>query len=82
MTLGDILLGLLVATGYFVAALISRAFRRTATGVIIGGVAGIAVSVAFLFYGMDSLFSGANAAADSALIDETPAADAATAPSE
>lgn len=58
MTLGDILLGLLVATGFFVAAAISRIFRRNMTGIIIGGVAGIAVSVAVLFYGMDTLFSG------------------------
>ncbi len=73
MTLGDILLGLLVATGFFVAAAVSRIFRRSSTGIIIGGVCGIAVSVAVLFYGMESLFSG-----DAALDDPATVAPAAS----
>lgn len=61
MTMADIVLGLLVALGFFVAAAVSRVFRRGATGIIIGGVAGIAVSVGILFYGMDTLFVGSEA---------------------
>ena len=57
MTLGDILLGLLVTLGFFVAAGVSRIFRRTATGVILGGVCGIAVSVTVLAYGLQSMAS-------------------------
>ncbi|WP_108815848.1 hypothetical protein [Loktanella sp. Alg231-35] len=56
MTMGDILLGLLIVTGFFVSAAVSRLFRRGMTGIIIGGVAGLAVSVAMLFYGMEQLF--------------------------
>lgn len=63
MTLGDILLGLLIVTGFFVSAAISRLFRRGMTGIIIGGVAGLAVSVAMLFYGMDQVFPTAPDAA-------------------
>jgi hypothetical protein len=56
MTMGDILLGLLIVTGFFVSAAVSRVFRRVTAGIIIGGVAGLAVSVAMLFYGMEQLF--------------------------
>ena len=56
MTLGDIMLGLLIVLGFFVSAAVSRMFRRGTTGIIIGGVAGLAVSVAMLFYGLDNLF--------------------------
>ena len=56
MTVANILIGFLVATGFFVAAAVSRMFRRTATGVLIGGVAGIAVSVLILYYGLSDLF--------------------------
>lgn len=56
MTVANILIGFLVATGFFVAAAVSRMFRRTATGVVIGGVAGIAVSVLILYYGLSDLF--------------------------
>ncbi len=61
MTLGDILLGLLVACGFFVAAWVSRFFRRTMAGVIIGGVCGIGVSVLILFYGLGDVFGVAPA---------------------
>jgi heme O synthase-like polyprenyltransferase len=57
MTLGDILLGVLVVFGFFVSAAVSRMFRRTMSGVIIGGVVGIAVSVTILFYGLSDLFA-------------------------
>lgn len=59
MTLGDILLGLLVACGFFVSAAVSRFFRRAMSGVIIGGVAGIAVSVVILVYGLTDIFGAA-----------------------
>ena len=64
MTLGDILLGLLVACGFFVSAAVSRIFRRTMSGVIIGGVAGIAVSVLILVYGLTDIFGTAPALAN------------------
>jgi hypothetical protein len=57
MTLGDILLGVLVVFGFFVSAAVSRMFRRTMSGVIIGGVVGIAVSVTILFYGLNDVFA-------------------------
>ena len=57
MTLGDILLGALVVFGFFVSAAVSRMFRRTMSGVIIGGVVGIAVSVTILFYGLNDVFA-------------------------
>jgi heme O synthase-like polyprenyltransferase len=57
MTLGDILLGVLVVFGFFVSAAVSRMFRRTTSGVIIGGVVGIAVSVTILFYGLSDVFA-------------------------
>ena len=50
MTVADFLIGFLLASGFFVSAAISRMFRRTATGVLIGGVVGIGVSVAILYY--------------------------------
>ena len=53
MTLGDILFGLLIVTGYFVSATVSRFFRRGMSGIIIGGVACLAVSVVVLSYGLD-----------------------------
>lgn len=56
MSMTDILIGFLVAGGFFVSALVSRMFRRTGTGVVIGGVAGIAVSVLILYYGLADLF--------------------------
>ena len=57
MTLGDILLGVLVVFCFFVSAAVSRMFRRTMSGVIIGGVVGIAVSVTILFYGLNDVFA-------------------------
>jgi hypothetical protein len=57
MTLGDILLGVLVVFGFFASAAVSRMFRRTTSGVIIGGVVGIAVSVTILFYGLSDVFA-------------------------
>lgn len=52
MTMANILVGIFVACGFFVSAGVSRIFRRTSTGVVIGGVVGIAVSVAILYYGL------------------------------
>jgi hypothetical protein len=57
MTVVDILFGLLVALGFFVAAAVSRMFRRPMTGIIIGGVAGIAISVVILVYGLNNVFA-------------------------
>jgi len=56
MSMADILFGLLVALGFFVSASVSRLFRRSATGIIIGGVLGMAVSVAILVYGLNNVF--------------------------
>ncbi len=56
MTMADILIGLMIVTGFFVSAAISRLFRRGMTGIIIGGVAGLGVSVAILYYSLDQLF--------------------------
>lgn len=55
MTMADILIGLMIVTGFFVSAAISRLFRRGLTGIIIGGVAGLGVSVAILYYSLDQL---------------------------
>ena len=55
MTVANFLIGFLVASGFFVSAAVSRMFRRTATGVLIGGVVGIGVSVAILYYGLGDL---------------------------
>lgn len=57
MTLGDLALGLLVATGFFVSAGVSRFFRRGMAGVFIGGVVGLAVSVFILVYGLTDIFA-------------------------
>jgi hypothetical protein len=57
MTLGDILLGLMVASGFFVSAAVSRFFRGKMAGVVIGGVSGIAVSVLIMVYGLTDVFS-------------------------
>ena len=64
MTLGDLLLGLLVASGFFVSAGVSRLFRRWTAGLIIGGVAGCAVSVFILVYGLTDVFAIAPTAAE------------------
>lgn len=56
MTLGDILFGFLIASGFFVSALVGRLLRRTSSGVLLGGVTGLGVSVAFLYYGLTSVF--------------------------
>jgi hypothetical protein len=57
MTFGDLLLGLLVALGFFVSAAVSRAFRGRMAGIFIGGVAGLGVSVFILAYGLTDVFS-------------------------
>jgi hypothetical protein len=61
MTLGDIVLGLLVACGFFVSALVSRMFRKRLTGVIIGGVVGLAFAVMILAYGLNNVFGAGQA---------------------
>ncbi|MFO8128046.1 hypothetical protein [Yoonia sp.] len=64
MTLGDLLLGLLVALGFFVSAIVSRMFRGRAAGIFIGGVTGLAVSVFILVYGLTDVFAVAPPAAE------------------
>ncbi len=56
MSIADILLGFLVAGGYFVSSAVSRLFGRAATGIIVGGVLGIAFSVVILRYGLADQF--------------------------
>ncbi|MEO1641665.1 MAG: hypothetical protein AAFU41_20745 [Pseudomonadota bacterium] len=56
MTFGDILFGFLIASGFFVSAFVARFFRRTSTGVLLGGVVGLGVSVALLYYGLTEVF--------------------------
>lgn len=57
MTVGDILLGLLIALGFFLSAAVGRMFRRRASGIIFGGFVGIAFSVTVLVYGLNTVFS-------------------------
>ena len=52
MTMEQIVLGAVVASGFFLSALVSRMFRQPVAGVVFGGVAGIALSVAVLTYGL------------------------------
>jgi uncharacterized membrane protein len=55
MTMEQIVLGAVVASGFFLSALVSRLFRRPVAGIVFGGVAGIALSVAVLSYGLAGL---------------------------
>lgn len=64
MTLGDLLLGLLVALGFFVSAMVSRMFRNRMSGILLGGVTGLAVSVFVMVYGLTDVFSIAATDAD------------------
>ena len=57
MTVGDILLGLMIACGFFVSAFVGRMFRRRMSGVIFGGVIGLAFSVTVLIYGLNNVFA-------------------------
>ena len=57
MTVGDILLGLLIACGFFLSAAVGRIFRRRMSGIIFGGVVGIAFSVTVLVYGLNNVFA-------------------------
>ena len=52
MTMEQIVLGAVLASGFFLSALVSRFFRRPVAGIVFGGVAGIALSVAVLAYGL------------------------------
>ncbi|WP_019955756.1 hypothetical protein [Yoonia vestfoldensis] len=52
MTMEQVVLGAVVAIGFFLSAAVSRWFRRPVAGIIFGGVAGIALSVAVLSYGL------------------------------
>jgi uncharacterized membrane-anchored protein YitT (DUF2179 family) len=52
MTMEQVVLGAAVAVGFFLSAAVSRWFRRPVAGIIFGGVAGIALSVAVLSYGL------------------------------
>ncbi len=56
MSIANILMGIFVACGFFVSAAIGHMFRRALTGIVIGGVAGLAVSVLVLIYGMNNVF--------------------------
>ncbi|WP_296424930.1 hypothetical protein [Yoonia sp.] len=57
MTITNILMGFLITGGFFVAAAVSRLFRNASAGIVVGGVAGIAVSVLVLRYGLADLFA-------------------------
>ena len=57
MTVGDILLGLLIACGFFLSAAAGRIFRRRMSGIIFGGVIGLAFSVTVLVYGLNNVFA-------------------------
>ena len=56
MTAANIIMGILIAGGFFVSAIVGRMFRKSSTGIIVGGVAGIAVSVIVLIYGLNNVF--------------------------
>lgn len=56
MTFTNIIMGIFVACGFFVSAAVGHMFRRAMTGIVLGGVAGIAVSVIVLIYGMNNVF--------------------------
>ncbi|MGJ8622266.1 MAG: hypothetical protein ACSHW1_05765 [Yoonia sp.] len=60
MSFADIIMGIFIAGGFFVAALVSRFFRRPLTGVLLGGVVGLGVSVIVLVYGLNNVFSFGN----------------------
>ncbi|HEV8033202.1 hypothetical protein [Yoonia sp.] len=64
MTLGDLILGILVALGFFVSAAVSRVFRGRMAGIFIGGVVGLAVSVFILVYGLTDVFAVAPVAVE------------------
>lgn len=55
MTMEQIVLGAVIASGFFLSAFVSRLFRRSVAGVVFGGVAGIALSVAVLSYGLTQI---------------------------
>ena len=61
MTVGDILLGFLIACGFFLSAAVSRMFRRRMSGIIFGGFVGVAFSVTVLIYGLNNVFAIAGA---------------------
>ena len=61
MTVGDILLGLLIACGFFLSAAVGRIFRRRMSGIVFGGFVGIAFSVTVLVYGLNNVFAIAEA---------------------
>lgn len=52
MTMQQVVLAVLIASGFFLSACVGRLFRRAVAGVVFGGVAGIALSVAVLSYGL------------------------------
>ena len=60
MTMEQIVLGAVVASGFFLSAFVSRLFRRSVAGIVFGGVSGIALSVAVLSYGLTEI-AGQNA---------------------
>ncbi len=57
MTMEQVVLGAVVAIGFFLSAAVSRWFRRPVAGIIFGGVAGIALSVAVLSYGLTEIMA-------------------------
>ncbi len=70
MTIANILMTILVAGGFFVAAAVGHMFRRATTGIIIGGVSGIAVSVLMLVYGVNNVFEFAPVDPETVVVEE------------
>lgn len=64
MTAANFIMGVLIASGFFVSAIVGRMFRKPATGIVMGGVAGVAVSVTVLVYGLNNVFEFAPAMAE------------------
>jgi hypothetical protein len=56
MSFANIIMGIMIASGFFVSAAVGHLFRRSSTGIVIGGVTGLAVSVVVLVYGLNNVF--------------------------
>jgi heme O synthase-like polyprenyltransferase len=56
MTAANVLMGILIAFGFFVSAAVGRLFHKSSTGIVIGGVVGLAVSVVVFIYGLNNVF--------------------------
>lgn len=62
MTMADLVLGFMIACGFFLSAAVGRLFRRGMSGVLLGGVVGLGFSVTVLVYGLTNVFTVAPAA--------------------